>query len=88
MPASCGKKIQSGGSSFLQMASYSGSPDGALAWRSGSWILVPSLPHVHPMKKICTFPLRGFNFPVNEGWSKITYKVSSGSHILTLRQLL
>lgn len=87
MSASCGKKTQSGGPSFLQTASYPGSVVGVLGWRSGSWILVPSLPQVHPMKKICTFSFLDFNFPVDEGWQKIISKVSSSSHVLTLGQL-
>lgn len=56
MPASCGKK--SGGSSF------SGWSPGLEVREPGS---SPSLPQVHPMKKICIFSSLDSNFPINEG---------------------
>lgn len=52
MPASCEKRAQSGGSSFLQTAPRPGSVDAVPGRRSGGWVLVPSLLQVHPMKKM------------------------------------
>ena len=66
MPVFHGKRTQSGGSSFFQTAPCPDSVAGALGCRSGSQILVPNLPQVHLMEKICTFPFLDSNFPINE----------------------
>ena len=70
-------------------------PNGLISWVSGwspglevreldsSPQSATSLPH----EEICTFSFLDLNFPINEGWQKIIYEVSSSSHILTLRQL-
>lgn len=63
MPTFHRKRTLSSGSSFFQTAPCPDSVAGTLYWSSGSQILVPSLPQVHPMEQIHSFPfLFSFHF--------------------------